>query len=804
MKRPSLFSGLLLLMVLLFGCKDKDLVYDRPSWLSGKIYEQLSNRAELSIFKECVDRHSEYKDILAKTNLLTVFAPNNQAFEEYFATNPYGYKKVSDMPRSVVRGIVEYHIIFNAWNTTQLTITDGKGKIDPTDPNRNEPTAFKKRTVYQDSIYQIRVADDRFQPRIVRSGGTSSRKVFNYGYKYAPIFYSSYLDLMELTSDDYEFFYNRPFESSSLYYAGAKLVPDEGTTVNVNIPAENGFIHIIDKVVPPVPNFEQRLLASEGQSHSYVKFLDLIRSYPILEEDIDKTQSQPGYNQGINTDPIFLAFYNPNMMPFSIGLELLDGANSGNDNAVLHNTLFAPTDEAFDKLIDEITGYPNWRNYQDLPDEVKELIIRSYCRFGSTYKKDLEKGFLNYEGDSLFGGFGTLGLDNIVDKEFLSNGMFMGLNEPIIPRALSSVAGPIYLRQEYDLYRKLLNYNGILSTLKNTSERYTCCVIDNSTFAQDSFLNVYDQELMLGGQLRRIYGFSYFDRRDESAAEKWYTRDDLGLLLNMIMEEEPTGNADLEFVKTLAGNYATFERQLDGRIVLQGSDASMRGISSQDTIIYPKKLADFEADNGTVLEVSAFLNFSTVTKLFGTVKTLGAGQKASNNTTITKYGFYDLLVVADLVDPIRSEFKFTADGQFYTVCIPTLQALADYEEVEGIQLHLLPKEALQQFLKYHFIQGALLFTDGKSPSGYYKTMRLSETSTNLNKVYNSIEMGSSPDNLEIRDINHNPYISIKPNRGRTNVLTYNSGTAAENSLYVPHYTTGVVHMVDAVLVYEAN
>ena len=46
-----------------------------------------------------------------------------------------------------------------------------------------------------------------------------------------------------------------------------------------------------------------------------------------------------------------------------------------------------------------------------------------------------------------------------------------------------------------------------------------------------------------------------------------------------------------------------------------------------------------------------------------------------------------MLEVAGLVDLIRNVFTFTVDGNFYTVCVPTVDVLEAYEKV-GITVPL--------------------------------------------------------------------------------------------------------------------
>ncbi|MDX2430959.1 MAG: fasciclin domain-containing protein, partial [Bacteroides sp.] len=82
MKISKHISLLLLIgFIVLWGCRDIYELekYQRPDWLAGKIYTQISTQPELSNFTTCLQL-TGYDSILDITGYYTVFAPTNEAF----------------------------------------------------------------------------------------------------------------------------------------------------------------------------------------------------------------------------------------------------------------------------------------------------------------------------------------------------------------------------------------------------------------------------------------------------------------------------------------------------------------------------------------------------------------------------------------------------------------------------------------------------------------------------------------------------------------------------------------------------
>ncbi len=111
--------------ILLVGCRDiYDLEkYQRPDWLVGKIYTQISSDPELSDFANCLIL-TGYDSILDITGFYTVFAPTNDAFDAWFLEHPEYGGLVESIPGQELENLVERHVLQNGWSLKQLQSLD--------------------------------------------------------------------------------------------------------------------------------------------------------------------------------------------------------------------------------------------------------------------------------------------------------------------------------------------------------------------------------------------------------------------------------------------------------------------------------------------------------------------------------------------------------------------------------------------------------------------------------------------------------------------------------------------------------
>lgn len=757
--KPLLLNAILLYF--LFGCNKEPDIYNRPEWLAGKVYTQVLAQPELETFAKCIEL-TGYDKILDVSGSYTVFAPSNEAFQLYFSQNPL-YKSVDDIPIDKLTRLVKYHIVQNPWSKVQLRTLDIYGWIDTLDINNDKAKGFKRETLLLEPNRKYGIEglgtgkDSKFI--IVDTLETNRfRRVITDSRKYVPIFYQEYFNIYELSTTDYEFYFNRPFEGGNeIYYAGAKIVSEE-------ISAENGFVYVIDRVVEPLDNAEEIINQKSG-TNNYSDFLNVLNMFPNFEFNRDKTLDQPGADQGISVDSLFdlsfpkLAFdFNGEKTSPPTGTYGLPS----NVTIRYHHGLLAPTNDAFQKFITEYIRIPNgWGSLEGAPDHIKRIIANTYLSVNTVYPTDFKKGFYNGEKDIV-----KFNEANIIQKQFGSNCSFIGLNEAIVPRAFKSVTGPIYLQRGYSKVMYAIEESGLLSALKRENENYMFFAENDANTSVDSSL-VYDQTTKAFAAFQVIPGgYQRFP----------LTNNDLRtLLLNHVAVEKADGIARKEFIMNLAGNIIKVNN-VTGEI----SGTGVTTIGYKGTIAapnYPVPISQ-NADNGTTYDIKNWFNFSSPS-LFNAISTESPK-------------FHNLLKKAGLTNDKEYRYNFISDNEFYTVFIPSDDA------IDQSGLNNLPVDQLKNILLFHFVQGNMIFTDGKQSEGYYETARIDEKSTEFTTIFTSIYLKPGVDEIIIPSNSGSSYAEIFENEELTNIITGVSIGTGQEAMPVM-YNNGVIHFTDKVL-----
>lgn len=769
MVRKAQLVFLAVLYLFLSGCKDefrRNGMYDRPSWLAGKLYTQIKAQPELSTFAECIHL-TGYDTIIDVSGSYTVFAPDNDAFTLYFQTHPQ-YTSVDQIPVAELKRIVKYHIIQNAWSTDQLKQLDVYGWIDTSDLNNNEPRGYKRETLLEESNRSYGILPDPDNKiRVVDStqSGFHRRQVTD-SRKYVPIFYKQYFDIYKLSPNDYSFYYDRPFESASdIYYAGGKITKG-------NIFAENGFVHEIDRVVDPMPNAYQ-IMDDKTNSYSYSEFLDLINTFPTFTYNNDKTKAQPGAKLGYQVDSLFDITYPK--LTFGITNELTyapagTSGLPGNVTIRYQYGLVAPTNQAMDDFVNEyLSGPSRWGNLQSTPYHIKRMIINTHMSNYPIYPSQFASGFTNGEKDVV-----PLDPSTIVQKMYASNCTFIGVNKMIVPRAFTSVTGPVYTQKGYSFIMYAIEQSGLLSALKRENQHYMFYVEADESLRVDSSLVYYPPSKPTDNGR-----FLAFQKSGGTAQQVNLTTNDLRtLILNHIGTQYPKGAARKEFIPNLAGNYLVVNNATGEVSGTAPTTVGYRGTTI--TNVYPTQISA-NADNGKTFSISNWFNFGAQTLY---VKIASSFPK-----------FQALLKKAGLTDDKLYKYNFLSDNENYTVLAPTDSALINFNT------DTLTIPELKQFCMLHFIQGALIFTDGNQPSGYYPTMRIDDSSTPYTTIFNKIYINTGYDVISIPDNLGGTYLSIDESPLANVITGRNLGTGTEAIPVV--VSNGVVHAINKVLLFPS-
>jgi uncharacterized surface protein with fasciclin (FAS1) repeats len=587
LRNKTILLLLLVLFSILPGCQKwtEQEIYKRPDWLPGKLYTAVSVQENLTLFTECLQL-TELDKILDVSGSWTVFAPTDEAMKQFLAKNRYA--SISDIPLDELERITEFHIVQNPWSYGQLQSLGINGWRTGENTNSN-PHAYKRETMLRNPVekYWIKRAKKKEMIVLDSTSSDGNKRVYVQSRKYVPIFYDEYVKTNGITSEDFRFYFDRAYEYGNVYFAGAKIL-------KADILAENGFVHIIDKVVSPMMNARE-LLDKEIPGESYKLFMEMVYwYYPHFEPNKTATFNQPEVRLGGLVDTLWDLNYTN--LPFDLHSERIYTIN---ETLMRHNGLFAPTDEAFRQFIDGTltskSGFPHWSDHKSLPKDIVNIIISQNFKASPLYpSKNLYKQLFNkanryYQKE-----------EDIIRKEFGSNCTFIGLNSYVPDKVFTSVTGPVFCRPSYSIFRRALLFSGAINTIANHPGQLYFFPIPDYALMGDSSLIINwinrDDEIFNFQVLNKL------TRQVENVGAN--------TLRTWILNQVGTSTTGIingkQTIRTLSGRNITWDHTNN---TIRGTLPSTAGYNSRiETTCTPAPMNE-PTDNGKTWSVDYWFNF---------------------------------------------------------------------------------------------------------------------------------------------------------------------------------------------------
>lgn len=587
-KLQAILLSLALLLLLLAGCEkysDHDK-YKRPDWLPGKLYTAVLLQQDLGLFAECL-RLTGFDTIIDVSGSWTVFAPTDEAMRQYL--QDHHYARVADIPYPELDRLTRFHIIQNQWSLLQLKSLGMNGWRTVNTTNVNF-YAYKFETILRNPDEKYWIKKAKKKEMIVRDSTQADqyKRAYTSSRKYVPVFYDQYLAVNGLTPEDYQFYFNRAFEPGSVYYGPGKIV-------RWDIFAENGFVHVVDRVVEPMLNAQEQL-EQPRPGESYQLFLDMVYwYYPHFELNMVATNRQPGVKSGAVVDTLWDLNYAA--LPFNPQKEQFDIVNQ---TLVRHNGLVAPVDAPFQKFIDEIlttkSGFPHWNDYKSLPLDVVDIIVGQNFKSSPVYPNRSQYKKI-FKGSSRF----HQNEEDIIRKDFGSNSTFIGLRSYTPDRVFTSVTAPVFCRPIFSVFRQAMVYSGTYDAIAtHKGPLYFFPITDYSLMADSSLpVNWIDRD-------RNLYSFTAYNRnmhRWESISSRTLSN----WILNQVGTSVSGAGTSKETIKTLGGNTLTWDHTTN---TIQGPYPSTFGYKGSVIVTNSPFPLTEPMDNGKSFTVKNWFNFS--------------------------------------------------------------------------------------------------------------------------------------------------------------------------------------------------
>ncbi|RZK36359.1 MAG: hypothetical protein EOO90_27480 [Pedobacter sp.] len=719
---PKFLIVTLTFIVFLSSCRKKefDEFYGRPENLGDPIYQQLQAKGNFSKFLECIDK-AGYKETLSTAGSWTVFAPTDDAFKIYLQEN-----SLTEITADLASKIVRYSMIYDGEKTEKLSdFFSNRGFI--------KNTAFRRRSVYYDFVYDEK--DNNGNP--IKAIATNRNGIYfagDFNNKSVTYFLAPFMAFSGLSATDYNFFYpNIPYNGANI--GPAHLVPNQQ-----NIIAENGIIHVIDRVLTPPLSIDQYINAKPEYS-SFKGLLDKFVTFGLNADISHRYEVLTG-----KAANVYVKSYST-LLSFSPNNENYLKADA-NDAQSGSYSIIAPTNSAIETYTkDVLLKYWRKRGVRTLNElyVVAPDVVRDYIN-AHMYNVTVWPTKLTTIQNAL-GDVTKLATTDLIDKQILSNGFLYGSNKSQDASVFSSVYGNINLDPDYSIMKQALLYFNLTIQLKTPSLRYLVVPIPDATM--------------------RKMGFTY-----EPFFVSQPIRGDLVALKRILQTHIiPLGNRAIPNITSGAGileasngEYIKYDR---GRLLSAGTQDST--LVAKQTI--PVDSISTTPTNGAVVYGKEALTFTV----------LNIGKHIEKYGTVASdpyYNFFQFLSNSVLYNKATGAITGTTDGINYTIFIPTNAAI-----VSAVRAGLLPGNVttgvpnfvptdgldvskVNNFIQYHILNKTTVVSDGQK-MGEFETL-LKGSSGDAAKI--NVVMNTTT-TLQLRDVTNATVNVLLGANDRSNVLS---------------------------------
>ena len=719
---PKFLIVILTFIVFLSSCRKKefDEFYGRPENLGEPIYQQLQAKGTFVKFLECIDK-AGYKETLSTAGSWTIFAPTDEAFNTYLQEN-----SLSEISVDLASKIVRYSMIYDGEKTERLSdFFSNRGFI--------KNTAFKRRTVYYDFVYDEKDANGN-PIKAIATNRNGAYFAGDFNNKSVTYFLAPFMAFSGLTAADYNFFY------PNIAYNGANIGPAHLVPNQQNIIAENGVIHVVDRVLTPPLSIDQYINAKPEYS-TFKGLLDKFVTYGLNTDISHRYEVLTGKaaNVYVKSYSTLLGF-SPNNENY-----LKVDANDGQTGSY---SIVAPTNAAVEAYAKNVLlKYWRKRGVRTLNElyVVAPDLIRDYIN-AHMYNVTVWPSKLTTIQNTL-GDVTKLTATDFIDRQILSNGFLYGSDKSQDASVFSSVFGNINLDPDYSIMKQALLYFNLTIQLKTPSLRYIIVPIPDATM--------------------RKMGFTY-----EPFFVSQPIRGDLVALRRILQTHIiPLGNRAVPnisggsgILEASNGEYIKYDR---GRLLSAGT---------QDSTLVAKQTISVDSISTTPTNGAAVYGKEALT-----YTVLNIGKHIEKYGTVASdpyYNFFQFLSNNVLYNKTTGAITGITDGINYTVFIPTNAAI-----VSAVRAGLLPGNVttgvpnfvptdgldvskVSNFIQYHILNKTTVVSDGQK-IGEFETL-LKGASGDAAKITVAINTTTT---LSLRDVTNTTVNVLLGANDRSNVLS---------------------------------
>ena len=709
-------TGILAALIIMSGCKKNfNDYYERPANLEPPIYQVLEAKGNFKSILTAIDK-AGYKPILGAAGYWTFFAPHDSAFQIYLTSR--NLSSVNDLDSAACRQIVTYSLVYNAFRKERLDDYQSATGWVPS-------TAFKRRTANYTFVYSgTDTGGNPIKVVAANRNGTTYADADN-NNKYIPYFTSDFFTGKNLSTGDYTYFY------PGSKFTGFNVV--DAVVTEEDIPAENGVIHVVNKVITALPSIDQYL---EGKPE-YSLFKSLFDKF-LVQYVLNQSVSRRYQVTSGSSDNVYTKFYSAPAGTLAFALNNENYLFGGNDAQTETYTIFAPTNTALDQYIKNVLleNYPPNSTLQSVPISIVYDFINAHLWQKAVWPSKFSTT-TNFLGEEARFDPAT----DITDKKILSNGIFYGTNKVQEANVFTSVYGRAYLDPQYSMMTKLLNYE-LRPVVSDVGRDFTIFMISDAMLNAAGFFH----DASVSNDIYEQYRFIPPTGSTIPASTGATTRNRLLRILNLhvVPRRILTNLAAEGSAMTAGGEYIGFKNN------------TVFGSGNVDANQVVTVSSNKTSKNGRVYYIDKILNFSE--NLVGAhIEKLGTTPTAA--TSQYNY-FWEFLKGSTIWNNTTKEITGVANGTFFTLFIPNNAAIMNAVKdgllpgntTTGVPVFAqasqtnLQREQVVRFIYHHFLDKRTVAADGEE-SGSIPTL----LKTNLGDPIN-VFVNNAPGSLVLTDM----------------------------------------------------
>jgi uncharacterized surface protein with fasciclin (FAS1) repeats len=662
-------------IIVTVSCKKKawDEYYGRPDDLEPPIYQVLESKGNFKTLLAAIDK-AGYKRSLGAAGYWTLFAPHDSAFAVYFQQQ--GISGIEQLDSTACQKIVTYCLVYNAFKRERIgDYQSALGWV----PN----IAFKRRTASYTGIYDGH--DENGNPiKVIGSNRNNAATPFVDGdnnNKYLPYFVSNFMAAKSLSAADYNYFY------PNTVYTGFNVV--DAVVTQADIPAENGVIHVINKVLVTLPGLDE-YISTNPQYSEFKKLFDKFLVAYVANQAVSKRyQTATGRNEQVYTK-VYLPF-----IAFALNNENYYKLQD-NDGQADGYSMFVPTNAALQQYVNTVL-LEHYTSLEQMPVNIIYDFINAHLwsstvwpsKFASTFNVLGEEARFNPQAD-------------VVDRKILSNGIFYGTSKVQEANVFSSVFGKAYLDPKFSMMTSLLNQE-LKFLVSNVRQTYSIFMISNDVLNASGYFVDPTVDINPNNQWRYTPPGGGTSLVGPNAVGRLMRI----LQLHVIPQMDVKDISGSGVVLSYGGEYVRFENnKVFAAGNLDANNTASGGVSKT-------------ARNGTVQYIDRVLEFSSTV--------VGKHIEKLGTPATSDYNYYwQYLKSSSIFTAGTGEIANVAGGTFYTFLIPDKNAIlaavnAGLLPGTGIAPNKVPlfnppqatdKELVNKFIYNHILNKRSVATDG--------------------------------------------------------------------------------------------